>query len=39
MGWVATHGGWAMAGAVQFSLLSVIAGVLALALRPAEMKL
>jgi len=37
MGWIATHGGWAMAGAIQFSLLSLIAGILALALRPAEM--
>jgi predicted MFS family arabinose efflux permease len=37
MGWIATHGGWAMAGAIQFSLLSLIAGSLALALRPEEM--
>ena len=35
MGWIATHGGWAMAGAVQFSVLSLIAGGLALALKEA----
>jgi MFS family permease len=37
MGWIASHGGWAIAGAVQFTLLSLIAGTLALALRPTEM--
>jgi MFS family permease len=36
MGWIATRGGWAMAGAVQFTFLSVIAAGLALALRPKE---
>jgi DHA1 family inner membrane transport protein len=34
MGWIATHAGWATAGAIQFTLLSLIAGTLALALRP-----
>jgi MFS transporter, DHA1 family, inner membrane transport protein len=37
MGWIATHAGWATAGAIQFTLLSVIAGSLALALRPDTM--
>ncbi len=39
MGWIATHGGWATAGAIQFSVLSLIAGSLALALRPNKMSL
>jgi len=34
MGWIATYAGWATAGAIQFSLLCLIAGSLALALRP-----
>ena len=37
MGWIVTHGGWATAGAIQISLLSLVAAGLALALRPAEM--
>ena len=37
MGWIATHAGWAMAGAIQFTLLSLMAGCLALALRPDAM--
>ena len=36
MGWIATRSGWAMAGAVQFTLLSLIAAGLALALRTKE---
>ena len=39
MGGIATHAGWAMAGAVQISLLCAIAGVLALTLRPEQMSL
>lgn len=37
MGWIVTRAGWAAAGAIQISLLSVVAAGLALALRPAEM--
>jgi len=37
MGWIATYAGWATAGAIQFSLLCLIAGSLALALRPDKM--
>jgi hypothetical protein len=37
MGWIATYAGWATAGAIQLSLLSLIAGSLGLALRPAKM--
>lgn len=37
MGWVVTHAGWGTAGAIQISLLSLVAAGLALALRPAEM--
>ena len=37
MGWIVTHAGWATAGAIQISLLSLVAAGLALALRPAEM--
>lgn len=37
MGWIAGHGGWVAAGAIQISLLSLIAGGLALALRPDQM--
>jgi len=37
MGWMVTRAGWATAGAIQISLLSLVAASLALALRPAEM--
>lgn len=37
MGGIATHAGWSTAGALQISLLSAIAGVLALTLRPDQM--
>ena len=37
MGWVVTHAGWATAGAIQISLLSLVAAGLALALQPADM--
>lgn len=36
MGWIATRNGWAMAGAFQFTFLSLIAAGLALALNPKE---
>ena len=39
MGGIASHAGWAMAGEIQISLLGVIAGALALALRPDQMAL
>jgi MFS transporter, DHA1 family, inner membrane transport protein len=39
MGRIATHAGWAAAGALQISLLSTVAGVLALTLRPDRMSL
>jgi DHA1 family inner membrane transport protein len=39
MGGIATHAGWAAAGAVQISLLCTIAGLLALTLRPDQMSL
>ena len=39
MGWIVTHAGWVTAGAIQISLLSLLAGVLALALRPDQMSL
>lgn len=39
MGGIATHAGWAAAGALQISLLSAVAGVLALTLRPDQMSL
>src|SRR6202035_3486981 len=39
VGWIATHAGWAVAGEIQISLLSVVAGGLALALRPDQMSL
>jgi len=39
MGAIVSHAGWALAGEIQISLLSVIAGSLALALRPAQMAL
>jgi DHA1 family inner membrane transport protein len=37
MGWVANRAGWGSAGALQISLCSLAAAVLALALRPEEM--
>ena len=37
VGWIATHAGWATAGEIQISLLSVVAGGLALALQPDQM--
>jgi MFS transporter, DHA1 family, inner membrane transport protein len=37
MGGIASHAGWAVAGEIQISLLGVIAGCLALALRPDQM--
>ena len=37
MGWIVTRAGWPTAGAIQISLLSLVAAGLALALRPAEM--
>jgi MFS family permease len=39
MGGIASHAGWALAGEVQISLLSVVAGSLALTLRPDQMSL
>jgi DHA1 family inner membrane transport protein len=39
MGWIVTHAGWVTAGAIQISFLSLLAGVLALALRPDQMSL
>jgi DHA1 family inner membrane transport protein len=39
VGWIATHAGWAMAGEIQISLLSVVAGGLALALQADRMSL
>jgi len=37
VGWIAAHAGWATAGEIQISLLSVVAGGLSLALRPDQM--
>jgi hypothetical protein len=37
VGWIATRAGWATAGEIQISLLSVVAGGLALALQPDQM--
>lgn len=37
VGWIATHAGWATAGEIQISLLSLVAGGLALALQPDHM--
>lgn len=37
MGWIATHSGWVIAGEMQLSVLSLVAGGLALALRPGTM--
>ena len=39
MGWIANQAGWIAAGEIQMSLLSIVAAVLALALRPADMAL
>jgi hypothetical protein len=39
MGGIAGHAGWAVAGEIQISLLGIIAGGLALALRPEQMAL
>lgn len=39
MGWLAGQSGWVRAGEIQISLLSVVAAVLALALRPKDMSL
>jgi MFS transporter, DHA1 family, inner membrane transport protein len=39
MGGIASHGGWALAGELQISLLSAVAGSLALTLRPEKMSL
>lgn len=39
MGFIAAHGGWLRAGELQLFLLSLVGGVLALALRPAQMAL
>lgn len=37
VGWIVTRSGWATAGEIQISLLSIVAGGLALALRPDQM--
>jgi len=37
MGWLATQAGWALAGTIQLSLLSLVAALLALALRADQM--
>jgi len=37
MGWIATEAGWAAAGTIQLSLMSLIAATLALALKPDQM--
>jgi MFS family permease len=39
MGGIASHAGWALAGEIQISLLSVVAGSLALTLRSDQMSL
>jgi predicted MFS family arabinose efflux permease len=39
MGGIAGHAGWALAGEIQISLLSAVAGSLALTLRPEKMSL
>jgi DHA1 family inner membrane transport protein len=39
MGGIASHAGWALAGEIQISLLSAIAGSLALTLRQDQMSL
>jgi hypothetical protein len=37
MGGIAGHAGWAVAGEIQISLLSLVAGSIAFALRPSHM--
>jgi hypothetical protein len=39
MGGIASHAGWALAGEIQISLLSVVAGSLALTLKSDQMSL
>ena len=39
MGWIAGHAGWATAGEVQLTALSLVGGMLALALRSDQMSL
>jgi MFS transporter, DHA1 family, inner membrane transport protein len=39
MGWIANQAGWAVAGEIQMSALALVAAVLSLALRPADMAL
>jgi MFS family permease len=39
MGEIASHAGWATAGEIQISLLSVVAGIFAFALRPERMSI
>ena len=39
MGWIAGHDGWIRAGEIQFVLVSLLGGALALALRPDQMSL
>jgi DHA1 family inner membrane transport protein len=39
MGGIASHAGWAVAGEIQISLLAIIAGTMAFALRPDQMAL
>ena len=39
MGWIAGYAGWVRAGEIQLSLLSLVGGGLALALRPDQMSL
>ena len=39
VGWIATRAGWTTAGEIQISLLSIVAGSLALALQPHRMSL
>lgn len=39
MGWLANQAGWALAGAIQMSLLSLVGAALAVALEPKDMSL
>jgi MFS transporter, DHA1 family, inner membrane transport protein len=39
MGWIEANHGWAVAGEIQISLLSLVGAVIALALKPSEMSL
>jgi len=39
MGWIASHSGWMLAGDIQFCLLAIVAGGLALGLRHEQMSL